>query len=336
MHKKSPVIVAELSGNHSGSLQRAMDLIALAHENGADAVKIQTYSEDSLTIDCNHDEFILKGGLWDGYKLYDLYKEAKTPAQWVKPLFEFAKDRGILLFSSPFSFEDVDALEAVDCPWYKIASFEINYLELIEYCAQTKKPIIMSTGLARLDEIDRAVDIVKRYGNDLTLLHCESRYPADPAMFNLNTIPFFAERYGCAVGLSNHSIGDTLDIAAIALGASMIEKHFIDTRKAGGVDSAFSMNVQELRCLAEHCKTVYGSLGVHGIRRFEEDKGSMKFRRSVYLVADIKQGEVLTQEHVRTIRPGMGLEPYKLKDLLGRRAVCDLQAPQPLDESNFE
>ena len=246
-NKKMPVIVAELSGNHNGSLNRAIELMELAHECGADAVKIQTYTENSLTLDSDRPEFKLEGGLWGGQTYYELYKKAKTPREWMKPLFNHAKAHGIFLFSSPFSYEDVDCLEEAGCPVYKIASYELNDIGLIDYCASKGKPMVMSTGLATLEEIDRAVDVVRKSGiEDLTLLHCESRYPADPEKFNLNSIPYLKERYQCRSGLSNHAIGDELDIAATALGADMIEKHFTDDKKNGGVDSAFSMEMNEV------------------------------------------------------------------------------------------
>ena len=231
---KGPVVVAELSGNHDGSLDRAIELMELAQSCKADAVKIQTYTEDSLTLDSNRDEFLLKGGLWGGQTYYELYKKAKTPREWMKPLFKHAKTHGIFLFSSPFCKDDVDCLEDAGCPVYKIASYELNDVALIDYCASFGKPMVMSTGLATLEEIDRAVEIVRKRGvEDLTLLHCESRYPADPNLFNLKAIPYLKDRYHCKSGLSNHAIGDELDIAATALGADMIEKHFTDDRQKG-------------------------------------------------------------------------------------------------------
>ncbi len=336
-NKLGPVIVAEISGNHKGSLERAMELILLAHKNGADAIKIQTYTEDSLTIDCDLDEFQIKSGLWKGYNLYNLYKEAKTPTEWMKPLYDFAKKEGILLFSTPFSKKDVDALEAVDNPIYKIASFEVNDVKLIEECAKTKKPIVMSTGLATLEEIDRAVNIIKKYGNgDLTLLHCESKYPADPKEFNLNTIPFFKQRYGCRVGLSNHALGDVIDIAATAMGADMIEKHFVDDRATNSVDSAFSMNIEELRQLVADTSTVAMSLGSLGVRLTKDDEKNRDGRRSYYLVKDIKKGEALTFSHIKCIRPALGLEPYKVDAVVGKKAKEDIKAPFAIKDTMFE
>ncbi len=330
------IIVAELSGNHNGSLDRAIELMELAHECGADAIKIQTYTEDSLTIDSDRDEFMLKDGLWAGQSYYELYKKAKTPREWMKPLFSHAKAHGILLFSSPFSCADVDCLEEAGCPAYKIASYELNDLGLIDYCASFGKPMVMSTGLALEEEIDRAVEVVKKRGvTDLTLLHCESRYPAVPEKFNLKSIPYLKEKYGCKSGLSNHALGDELDIAAIALGADMIEKHFTDDRKKGGVDSAFSMDTDDLRKLVKDSKMVTSAMGRAGIYLHEDEYSARAGRRSIYLVKDIKKGDVLTASHVKSIRPALGLEPYRLDSVLGKKALCDLNAPVPLKAEDF-
>ena len=310
-------------------------MIELAAQNGADMVKIQTYTEDSLTIPSTRDEFLLKDGLWKGYNYYELYKEAKTPREWMKPLFDHAREHNIILFSSPFSLEDVDVLEQAQCPIYKIASFELNYPQLIAYCAQTGKPMVMSTGLATLEEIDAAVEVAVANGcKDLTILHCESHYPADPSTFNLNSIPFFKERYQCKAGLSNHAIGDTLDIAATVLGADMIEKHFAKDRESG-IDAAFSMTPAELRELKDHTVTVAKSLGIKGVRLNDLDIKKRAMRRSVYLVKDIKKGEALTNEHVKIIRPAMGLEPAKLNSVLNKNAKQDLTAPLPLNADDF-
>lgn len=332
----APTIVAEISGNHQGSLQKAQDLILLAHNSGADMVKIQTYTEDSLTIDSNRPEFMLTSGLWQGYNYYSLYKEAKTPREWMVTLFEFAREYGVVLFSSPFCLDDVDVLEKAGCPLYKIASFEVNYQELIAYCAQTGKPVIMSTGLATLEEIDRAVQTLQDNGcTNLTLLHCESHYPADPSTFNLNSIPFFKERYKCKAGLSNHALGDTLDIAATVLGADMIEKHFA-TDRMHGIDAAFSMTPEELRQLKYDTSTIAASLGVKGVHLSEQDIQARSGRRSVYLIKDLKPGEELTRDKVKVIRPAQGLDPYDLPLVLGKKARHELKAPLPLMAEDFE
>lgn len=331
-----PKIVAEISGNHQGKIEKAIELIDLAHDCGADMVKIQTYTEDSITIDSQRPEFKINSGLWKGYTYYRLYQEAKTPREWMEPLFEHARNKGIMLFSSPFCFEDVDVLEKAGCPVYKIASFELNYPQLIAYCAQTKKPLVMSTGLATLEEIDRAVEVARQNGcEDLTILHCESQYPADPTTFNLGAIPFFKERYHCKTGLSNHAIGDVLDIAATALGADMIEKHFAFDRNSG-IDSAFSMTPEELRTLKRDTEVTALSLGHHGVHLSEIDLKNRSGRRSVYLVKDLKKGEVLTNDHVRIIRPALGMEPHLLDTVLGHKANKDLIADLPLSKDDFE
>lgn len=331
-----PIIVAELSGNHQGKLELAIELMDLASACGADMIKIQTYTEDSLTIASDRPEFQLTSGLWQGYSYYDLYKKAKTPREWMAPLFAHAREKEISLFSSPFCPADVDVLEAAGCPIYKIASFEVNYPQLIAYCADTGKPIVMSTGLATLDEIDKAITVARDHGcTDLTLLHCESHYPADPRTFNLNTIPFFKERYQCKVGLSNHAIGDALDIAATALGADMIEKHFAKDRQSG-IDAAFSMTPDELRQLKQDTQTVALSMGIKGIRLSAKDYDARSGRRSVYLTTALKAGDKLSMEHVRIIRPACGLDPFKLDDLLGHTAKTKLDAGIPLNAEDFD
>ncbi len=333
---RGPLIVAELSGNHDGSLERAIELMDLAIANGADAVKIQTYTEDSLTLDCDRDEFKIKNGLWAGQTLYELYKKAKTPREWMKPLFKHAKEHGILLFSSPFAKEDVDALEDAGCGAYKIASYELNYPELIELCASTHKPMVISTGLGNLKEVDKAVEIATRAGcSELTLLHCESRYPADLKSFNLQTIPFYKKRYGCYAGLSDHALTDIADIAATALGADMIEKHFTDDRQKGGVDSAFSMEPCDLKKLRADTEITACALGVQDQILHEDEIALREGRRSVYLVRSLKKGEVLQHSDVKIVRPGLGLSPYELPLLIGKRAICDLQAPLPLQSQYF-
>ncbi len=331
-----PLIVAELSGNHNGSFEREVELMELAHECGADAIKIQTYTEDSLTLDSERPEFKLEGGLWGGQTYYELYKKAKTPREWMKPLFAHARAHGIFLFSSPFCHDDVDCLEEAGCPAYKIASYELNDVGLIDYCAKTQKPMVMSTGLATEEEIDRAVAIVRQRGvTSLTLLHCESRYPAIPELFNLSAIPYLKEKYQCKSGLSNHALGDTLDVAAIALGADMIEKHFTDDRKQGGVDSAFSMDKNDLITLVKDVKAVSAAMGKKGIYLSDEDRASRMGRRSIYLIHDLKAGETLDESMVRSVRPALGLEPYRLKEILGRKARTDISAPCPLKAEDF-
>ena len=335
--KKGPVIVAEISGNHGGKLEIAQDLMLLAKKHGADAIKIQTYEADSLTIDSKREEFMIRGGLWAGQSLYELYQKACTPRSFVKPLFEFAKEHEIFLFSSPFSAKDVEVLEENACPAYKIASFELVDVDLIALCASTKKPLVMSVGLANLEEIERAYNVALKHGaSEITLLHCESHYPAEPYMFNLKTISFLKHHFNCHVGLSNHALGSTLDIAATALGAQMIEKHFIDDRQSGEVDAAFSMTPQELSNLVKETEDVAQALGEEAVVLKEIDVSARGGRRSVYLVKDIAKGEVLSADKVKVIRPACGLEPYLLPTLLGKKAKCDLKAPLPLKACDFD
>lgn len=334
---KRPEIVAELSGNHEGSLERELMLMDLAAASGADAVKIQTYTEDSLTLDCRRSEFMISGGLWKGQSLYELYKKAKTPREWMQPLFNHARECGIALFSSPFGPEDFEALEASDCPRYKIASFELNWPQFIRLCAEAKKPMVISTGLASIEEVDRAVEAALAGGcTDLTLLHCESRYPAEVSRFNLRTIPFFKKRYGCKAGLSNHALGDAADLAATALGADMIEKHFTDDRSRGSVDVAFSMTPEDLKTLARDTAAVAAGLGEETLPVRADEEGDRLGRRSVYLVKPLKAGEVLREEDVKVVRPGLGLPPYLLPQVLGKKAKHDLEGMIPLNPADFE
>ncbi|MCR5536312.1 MAG: pseudaminic acid synthase [Succinivibrio sp.] len=336
MSATRPEIVAELSGNHGGRLEQMLELMDLAAACGADAVKIQTYTEDSLTLDSKRPEFMITGGLWAGQSLYELYKLAKTPPEWMPTLFEHARQQGIALFSSPFSFADVEVLEQCGCPRYKIASFEVNFPELIALCAETHKPMVISTGLATLEEIDKTVELVQQHGcEDLTLLYCQSHYPADPKTFNLNTIPFFKERYGCKVGLSNHALGNTLDLVATALGAQMIEKHFTHSRKAHTVDGAFSMEPAELKELREQTEIAALCLGKKEVCLQSADLEARAGRRSVYLVRTLKAGQVLTRDCVRVVRPAGGLSPYELDRMLGRKALHEVQALEPLREEDF-
>ncbi len=331
-----PCLVAELSGNHQGSLQKALSLLELAANSGADVVKIQTYTADSLTLDCTLPEFQIQGGLWGGQSLYQLYEQAKTPPQWLPDLFSFAREKKIFLFSSPFAPKDVEALEKVGCPAYKIASFELNYQDLIVQCAQTGKALVMSTGLATLPEVARAVECARKNGcRDLTLLYCVSQYPADPRNFNLRTIPFFKETFGCRAGLSSHALNLSLDIAATALGADLIEKHFTDDRKRQSVDGAFSMQPAEWQQLRTETALCAQALGSFGVRLRDYDKSARPGRRSCYLVRPLKCGQQLTKDDIAVVRPGKGLDPFALEPLLGKRALRDLSAPQPLAAADF-
>ena len=326
-----PYIIAELSANHNGSIERAFESILAAKEAGADAVKIQTYTADTMTIDCDREEFQITGGLWDGYSLYDLYKEAQTPYEWHKRLFDYAKEIGITIFSTPFDETAVDLLEELEVPVYKIASFEMTDLPLVKYVAQTKKPMIISTGMANLEEITEVVRVAKENGcTDLILLHCISSYPAPAEQSNLQTIPDLAERFGVITGLSDHTMGTTVATTSVALGACLIEKHFTLSRTDKGPDSEFSLEPQELKQLCIDTKIAWQSLGQAGYERKEVEKSNVRFRRSIYAVKDIKKGEQLTKENVKSIRPGFGLAPKYLSKILSSKAMRDISRGTPI------
>jgi len=322
-----PYVIAELSANHNGKLQKALDTITKAKSCGADAVKLQTYTADTMTIDSDHEDFYIQGGLWDGYKLYDLYKEAETPFEWHKTMFDHARKIGITCFSTPFDETAVDLLEDLNVPAYKVASFEATDLPLIKYIASTKKPLIMSTGMANFEEIEEMVDTARGAGcKDLILLHCISSYPAPIDQSNLLTIPDMRKRLGVQIGLSDHSITNTASVVASALGATLIEKHFILDRNEKGPDSEFSINPVELMSLCKETKDAWLSLGHAGYEKKPAEDASAKFRRSVYFVKDIKAGEVISKECVRRIRPGFGLPPKFEKEIIGKVAKKDIKS----------
>lgn len=324
----APYLIAELSGNHSGELGRALALIDAAKAAGADAVKLQTYTADTITIDHDGPGFRLEGGLWRGRTLHDLYREAHTPWDWHEPLFAHARSLGLTIFSSPFDATAVELLERLDAPAFKIASFELNDLPLIRRAARSGKPLIMSTGLATLGEVAEAVEAAGDV--PLVLLHCVSDYPTPPEDCNLRTIPHLAEAFGVAAGLSDHTHGTAVPVAATALGAVVIEKHFTLSRAEGGVDSAFSLEPTEFKAMAEAVRTAWAALGrVHyGVKPSEA--GGRDYRRSLYVVADVPAGAPLTADNVRSIRPGFGMEPKHLPAVLGRRAARDLKRGAPL------
>ncbi|PNQ95293.1 pseudaminic acid synthase (plasmid) [Azospirillum argentinense] len=323
-----PYLIAEMSGNHQGDLNRALALVDAAKEAGADAVKLQTYTADTLTIDHDGPGFLLEGGLWKGRTLHDLYREAHTPWEWHGPLFERARAIGLTIFSSPFDDTAVDLLERLDAPAFKIASFEVNDLPLIRRAARSGKPLILSTGLATLGEIGEAVEAVG--DAPLVLLHCVSGYPTPPEDCNLRTIPHLAQAFGVAVGLSDHTHGVAVPVAATALGAVVIEKHFTLSRADGGVDSAFSLEPAEFKAMANSVRTAWAALGrVHyGVKPSEA--GGRDYRRSLYVTADVAAGEALSADSVRSIRPGFGMEPKHLPAVLGRRAARALKRGEPL------
>lgn len=317
----SPFIVAELSGNHGGKIDRAFRLMEAAKSCGADAVKLQTYTADTMTIDVELPEFQIKGGLWDGRLLHELYQEAHTPWEWHEALFAKGRELGITVFSTPFDKTAVDLLERLDAPAYKVASFELVDLELIRCVAATGKPTIVSTGMGTPEEIEEAVAAFRDAGGkQLVLLHCVSGYPSPADQSNLRRIPRLCERYGCPIGLSDHTLGVEVAIAATSLGASVIEKHVTLARSDGGPDAAFSLEPAELTALVEGVQIAFSALGTGSDARAEVEQGSMVFRRSIYVVRDIAPGELLSRDNVRVIRPGFGIAPKHLPEVLGKRA----------------
>lgn len=314
-----PYIIAELSANHNGSLEQALATIDAAHRSGASAIKLQTYTADTITIDCPTSDFMIRGGLWDGYKLYDLYKRAETPYEWHKTIFEHARKIGISVFSTPFDETAVDLLESLDTPAYKIASFEILDLPLIQYVARKKKPIILSTGMASELEIQDAIDAARDAGcEDLMLLHCISSYPTSINQANLRRIVTLANRFGVQVGLSDHTLGNTAAVAAVAIGACLIEKHFTLDRNQKGPDSEFSMEPEDLRNLCRETKDAWLALGVGDFGRQISEEGSRSFRRSLYFVKDLPAGHKIQPSDIKSIRPGFGLAPKFSQSLIGK------------------
>ena len=333
MIEKIPFIIAEMSGNHNQSLERALAIVDAAADAGVDAVKIQTYTADTMTIDIDTGEFFIsdKDSLWKGETLYHLYEKAHTPWEWHTAIFERCKERGIMGFSTPFDDTSVDFLEDLGVPCYKIASFENVDLPLIRKVARTGKPIIASTGMTSVAELSDLVQTARENGcTDLTLLKCTSSYPASPEGTNLRTIPHMRELFGCAVGLSDHTLGIGAAVASVALGAVVIEKHFTLSRAEGGVDAAFSLEPVEMAQLVRECRTAALALGAVSYERAEQEQKSLQFRRSLYIVEDMKAGDVFTEKNLRRIRPGMGLSPKYYDVLLGRCVKCDVKRGTPL------
>ena len=333
-----PYIIAELSANHNGSIERALKSIEAAKHAGADAVKIQTYTADTITIDCESEDFMIKdGGLWDGYSLHKLYKWAETPFEWHEELFRKAREVGITIFSSPFDHSAVDLLESLSVPAYKIASFELVDIPLIRRVAQTGKPMIMSTGMADKTEISLAVKTARENGCDqLCLLHCISSYPAPIEQSNLRTITDLAERFDVVAGLSDHSEGTIVSVASVSLGASLIEKHFKLHDDEDGPDSAFSLTDKQVKILCEETNKAWQALGVSSYDRKPAEEQNLKFRRSLYFVEDIKKGEKITDRNMRSIRPGFGISPKYYDDIIGKSAVRNISRGTPVNHDLVE
>lgn len=326
-----PYVIAEMSANHNGSIETALRLIEAASEAGADAVKIQTYTADTITLNSDGPDFQIKDGLWAGHTLYDLYEWAHTPWDWHADLFAHARKVGIPLFSSPFDATAVDLLEDLGAPAYKIASFEAVDLPLIEYVASTGKPMIISTGMADDLEIQEAIEAARRGGcKELAILHCVSGYPAPAEDYNLLTISDMLRRYGLVTGLSDHTLDNTTAIASVALGASIIEKHFTLDRAGGGPDDSFSLEPDDLAALCRDSKTAWAAVGKVDYGRKASEQGNIQFRRSLYFVKDLKAGEIIGPDAVRSVRPGYGMAPKNLPNVLGKRVTQDIQAMSPV------
>jgi len=318
-------IIAELSANHNGSIETAIETIKAAKRAGANCIKLQTYRADTMTIDSEKDDFLIKGTIWEGQNLYKLYQEANTPWEWHKDLFQVAKDEGLVCFSSPFDITAVDFLETLKVPAYKIASFEITDIPLIEYVASKGKPIIISTGIAEIEDIELAIDACKRNRNyNIALLKCTSDYPAPIEEANMCMVKDLAERFNIISGLSDHTMGSIVPIVAIALGARIIEKHFIIDRSIGGPDASFSMNEEEFTEMVKAIRQAESAIGKIDYTLTERQNKGRDFSRSLYVVKDIKKGEIITDKNVRSIRPGFGLHPKFLSEVLGKKATKHL------------
>ncbi|HEY4365958.1 MAG TPA: pseudaminic acid synthase [Steroidobacteraceae bacterium] len=334
----APFIIAEMSGNHNQSLDRALEIVAAAARAGAHAIKLQTYTADTITLDVRTDEFVISDAksLWKGESLHDLYKKAYTPWEWHAPIMQRARELGLLCFSSPFDDAAVDFLESLDVPAYKIASFENNHLPLIRKVAATGKPMIISTGMASIAELDEAVTAARAAGcRDLVLLKCTSTYPASPANTNVLTIPHMRTLFGCEVGLSDHTMGVGAAVAAVAHGASVVEKHFTLSRADGGVDSTFSLEPAELQMLVVETERAWRSLGAVTYGPTEAEKKSIAYRRSLYIGVDMRAGEVLTPANLRIVRPGAGLHPRFYEQLLGKKVQRDVKKGTPVQWDLF-
>ena len=332
--KKKPFFVAEVSANHNGSILNAKKLIKIAKKYGADAVKLQTYTPDTLTIKCKKPDFKIRGGLWSGKTLWDLYKKAQTPFEWHKELFNYAKKLEITCFSSPFDESAVDLLENLSCPFYKVASFEMNHIPLIKKIAQTKKPIIISTGMANLKEIDLAYKTAKKNGaKEIILLYCVSNYPSKISDFNFHNIRILKERYNCKVGFSDHSKDNRVVATAIAAGAEVIEKHIALEGQKKGFDLAFSLKGKEIKDYAQVIKDTSLIMGKEYFFRNKSENHSLQFRRSIYTTSDIKKGEKFTKKNIRVIRPGFGIQPIYFEKLLNKKSPFNIIAEKPIKKN---
>ena len=328
-----PFIIAEMSGNHNQSLECALKIVQAAADAGADAIKLQTYTADTMTLDVDSDDFCIKDSvsLWKGENLHKLYQKAYTPWEWQKPIIEKCHELGLICFSTPFDETAVDFLETLDVPCYKIASFENNHIPLLKKVALTGKPVIISSGMASIAELDEAVKTLKKNGcPNIVLLKCTSSYPADPVDANILTIPHMRDLFDCQVGLSDHTLGIGVGVASVALGSTVIEKHFTLCRADGGPDAAFSLEPEELKQLVIESKRAWQSLGKVDYSISKKEEASIKFRRSVYIAKDVKKGEVLTAENLRVVRPGYGLHPRFLDEFLGKKVTCNLKKGTPL------
>ncbi|MFW2564597.1 pseudaminic acid synthase [Acinetobacter baumannii] len=326
-----PYIIAELSANHNGRLETALKIIEEAKRCGADAIKLQTYSADTITLNSKNEEFMIRGGLWDGQSLYELYQKAQMPWEWHKPLFEHARALDITIFSSPFDRTAVDLLEDLNAPAYKIASFEAVDLPLIKYVASTGKPMIISTGMADKDEIGEAIQAAYDGGcKELVVLHCVSGYPAPAEDYNLLTMVDMAKSFDVPIGLSDHTLDNTTAITAVALGACLIEKHFTLDRNGGGPDDSFSLEPKELQHLCQSSKTAWQALGHINYGRKSSEQGNAQFRRSLYFVKDLKIGEVIDESSIRSVRPGYGLPPKFYDEILGKKVTQNVSLNSPV------
>ena len=323
---EAPYVIAEMSANHNGNIKTAFKIIEAAKQAGADAVKLQTYRPDTITLDCDTEDFRIYGGLWDGRTLYELYEEAHMPWDWHAPLFAHARKHGITIFSSPFDNTAVDLLEDLNAPAYKIASFEVVDIPLIKYVASTGKPMIISTGMANATEIQEAINAAREGGSkELAILHCVSGYPAPAADYNLRTIPDMIARFGLVTGLSDHTLDNTTAITSVAMGACVIEKHFTLDRSGGGPDDSFSLEPPELAALCLGVRTAWEALGKVDYGRKSSETGNVKFRRSLYFVRDMKAGDVITANTVRSVRPGFGLAPKYMEHVFGKSVKQDVK-----------